>query len=214
MTRAALLLLALTLALLAPAAARANGDPASDVLLTDQTFLPFEAPISASAKDDLQKTVAEANAKGYPIRVAVIAFTGDLGTAVSLWGKPQPYSKFLWNELAFEYNKRLLVAMPAGFGFYDGNGKPVAKEQAVLKCVPPGKIPTDLTESAAQAVRELAGLKGVKVTKPSGGGSSTRDRILILVGALVVLAAVLLFPTRLVKRRGRGAGQSPSSEPR
>ena len=69
-----------------PGSAQANGDPASDVLLTDKVFLPFEAPISASAKSDLQKTVDEATAKGYPIRVAVIAFTGDLGTAVSLWG--------------------------------------------------------------------------------------------------------------------------------
>jgi hypothetical protein len=210
--RATLLLVGL--ALLVPGIARANGDPASDVLLTDQTFLPFEAPISASAKNDLQKTVAEATAKGYPIRVAVIAFTGDLGTAVSLWGKPQPYSKFLWNELSFQYPGRLLVAMPAGFGFYDGNGKPVDKELKVLKRVPPGKIPTALTESAAQAVRELAAANGVKVAKPSGGGSSTRDRILILVGALVALVVVLLLPARLFRRGGRGGAQSPSSEPR
>jgi hypothetical protein len=203
--RAALAVLAL--ALLVPSSARANGDPASDVLLTDQVFLPFEAPISASAKNDLQKTVAEANAKGYRIRVAVIAFTGDLGTAVSLWKKPQPYSKFLWNELSFQYDKRLLVAMPAGFGFYDGNGKPAKKELAVLKGVKPGQIPTDLTTSAAQAVRELAAANGVKVAKPSSGGSSTRDRLLILAGALVALVVVLLFPARLVRRRGRGGAR-------
>src|SRR3954453_2728942 len=99
MKRAALAVLAL--ALLMPSSARANGDPASDVLLTDQVFLPFEAPISASAKNDLQKTVAEANAKGYRIRVAVIPFTGDLGTAVSLWPKPQPYSGLLCNAVPF-----------------------------------------------------------------------------------------------------------------
>ena len=212
MKRAALLLLAL--ALLVPGSARANGDPASDVLLTDQTFLPFEAPISASAKSDLQKTVAEANSKGYKIRVAIIAFTGDLGTATSLWGKPQPYSKFLWNELSFQYTDKLLVAMPAGFGFYDGNGKPVDKELGVLKGVKAGQIPTDLTTSAAEAVRKLAAANGVKVEKPSGGGSSTRDRVLILVGALVALVVVLLFPARLLRRRGRDAAQSPSSEPR
>src|SRR5206468_7275344 len=73
------------LALLAPAAARANGDPASDVLLTNQVFVPFEAPISKQAAQELRATVAEANKKGFKIRVAVIAFTGDLGTAVSLW---------------------------------------------------------------------------------------------------------------------------------
>jgi hypothetical protein len=199
------------LALLVPGSARANGDPASDTLLTEQTFLPFEAPISDSAKNDLNKTVAEANAKGYPIRVAIIAFTGDLGTVGSLWAKPQPYAKFLWNELSFQYNKRLLVAMPAGFGIYNGT-RPVDKERAVLKGAKPGQIPTDLTESAAEAVRRLAAADGVKVAKPSSG-SSTRDRILILVGALVVLALVLVFPTRWL-RRGRGGGQSPSAEPR
>jgi hypothetical protein len=209
--RAALVALVLA-ALLVPGSARANGDPASDVLLTAQTFLPFEAPISDSAKKDLNKTVADANAKGYPIRVAIIAFTGDLGTATSLWGKPQPYAKFLWNELSFQYDKRLLVAMPAGFGVYDGT-KPVDKELTVLKRVKPGTIPTDLTESAAEAVRQLAAADGVKVAKPSSGGSSTRDRILILVGALAVLALVLVFPTRWL-RRGRGGGQSPSAEPR
>jgi hypothetical protein len=211
--RAVLILLGL--ALLVPGSARANGDPASDVLLTDKVFLPFEAPISASAKNDLQQTVSDANAKGYTIRVAIIAFTGDLGTAVSLWAKPQPYSKFLWNELSFAYDKRLLVAMPAGFGFYDGNGKPVDKELAVLKGVKAGQIPSDLTESAAEAVRQLAAANGVKVEKPSGGGgSSTRDRVLILAGALVALAVVLLFPARFLRRRGRDAGRSPSSEPR
>jgi hypothetical protein len=213
MKRATALLL-LGVALLVPASARANGDPASDVLLTDHVFLPFEAPISESAKNDLQKTVDEATAKGYPIRVAVIAFTGDLGTAVSLWKKPQPYSKFLWNELSFQYDGRLLVAMPAGFGFYAGNGKPVKKELAVLRGVKPGRIPTDLTESAAQAVRELAAANGVKVAKPSSGGSSTRDRLLILAGALVALVVVLLFPARLFRRRGRDAARSPSAGPR
>jgi hypothetical protein len=207
-------LIVLALALLVPGSARANGDPASDVLLTEQVFLPFEAPISESAKNDLKKTVAESNDKGYEIRVAVIAFTGDLGTAVSLWGKPQAYAKFLWNELSFQYDGRLLVAMPAGFGYYEGNGKPVAEEVALLKTVKPGQIPTALTESAAEAVRTLAAANGVKVAKPSSGGSFTRDRILILIGALVVLVAVLLFPTRLVRRRGRDAAQSPSSEPR
>ena len=62
MKRAVLILLGL--ALLVPGSARANGDPASDVLLTDKVFLPFEAPISASAKNDLQQTVSDANAKG------------------------------------------------------------------------------------------------------------------------------------------------------
>ena len=113
-------------------------------------------PISNADRNALTKTVAAANERGYPIRVALIPFTSDLGTAVSLWRHPQDYAKFLGSELAFVYAKRLLIAMPSGFGFYHGR-KPVAKEKAVLAKIPPGKTPTALTESTTQAVRALEG---------------------------------------------------------
>ena len=200
------------LALLVPAAARANGDPASDVLLTDQVFLPFEAPISKSAQDDLRETVAEANKKGFKIRVALIAFTSDLGTATALWGHPQDYSKFLGKEIAFVTTDPLLVSMPAGFGFYDQD-RPVAKERQVLAKIQPGKIPTALAASTTAAVRALAAAKGITLPKPSSGSSATHDR-LILGAAVLAFLLVLVFPARLFRRRSRGGGRSPSSEPR
>ncbi|HKD32687.1 MAG TPA: hypothetical protein VKB73_04355 [Gaiellaceae bacterium] len=202
------------LALLLPGAARANGDPASDVLLTEQVFLPFEAPISKSSQDDLRRTVAEANKKGVKLRVAVIAFTSDLGTAVSLWKQPQDYSEFLGKEIAFVYTGPLLVAMPSGFGYYN-QGKPVAKERRVLAKIMPGTIPTALADSTTQAVRALAASKGVTLKKPSSGSSATHDR-LILGAAVLAFLVVLLLPARLVRRRGRGRGgeQSPSAGPR
>jgi hypothetical protein len=198
------------LALLVPAAARANGDPASDVLLTNKVFLPYEAPISKPAAQELQATVAEANRKGFKIRVAVIAFTGDLGTAVSLWRHPQSYSKFLWSEVAFVYSNRLLVAMPSGFGFYNGK-KPVGKELRVLKVVQPGTTPTALAESTTAAVRALAKANGVVLPKVSSGGSSTNSDRYILGAAVLVFLLVLFLPTRLIRRRGRGGERSPSA---
>jgi hypothetical protein len=201
--RLAVLLLALAFVL--PGSARANGDPASDVLLASQVFLPFEAPISKSAANELRDTVAAANSKGYKIRVAVIAFTSDLGTAVSLWKHPQDYAKFLGSEIAFVYTGKLLIAMPSGLGFYNGK-KPVAKERRVLARVPPGKTPTPLAESASAAVRALAMASGVKLPKSGGGSSATRDR-LILGAAVLVLLLVLFSPARLVRRRARGASQ-------
>jgi len=200
------------LVLLVPGAARANGDPASDVLLTDHVFLPFEAPISKSAQDGLRKTVAEANKKGLKLRVALIAFTSDLGTATALWGQPQNYSKFLGKEIAFVTTDPLLVSMPAGFGFYDQD-RPVTKEKRVLAKIPPGKIPTALAESTTSAVRALAAAKGITLPKPSSGRSATHDR-LILGAAVLAFLLVLVFPARLVRRRGRGGERSPSSEPR
>jgi hypothetical protein len=186
------------LALLLPAAARANGDPASDVLLTDQVFLPFEAPISKSSQDDLRKTVAEANKKGVKLRVALIAFTSDLGTAVSLWKHPQQYSEFLGKEIAFVYTGPLLVSMPSGFGYYD-QGKPAGKQLRVLAKMKPGTTPTPLADSTAAAVRALAAAQGVTVKKPSSGSSATHDR-LILGAAVLAFLLVLVFPARLLRR--------------
>jgi hypothetical protein len=200
-------------ALLVPGAARANGDPASDVLLGEQVFLPFEAPISSSAQSDLRKTVADANTKGFKIRVALIAFTSDLGTAVSLWKHPEDYSKFLGKEIAFVYTGPLLVSMPSGFGFYD-QGRPVAKEQQVLATIKPGQIPTALAESTTEAVRALAAAQGITLPKvSSGGGSATHDR-LILGAAVAAFLLVLVFPASLLRRRARGAARSPSAGPR
>ena len=205
------MLVGVALVLLVPASARANGDPASDRLLTDRVFLPYEAPISKSAADDLRKTVASASSKGYKIRVALIAFTGDLGTAVSLWRHPQDYSKFLASEIAFVTTDRLLVAMPSGWGFYD-RGRPVTKELDVLKQVKPGTTPTPLAESTAAAVRALAASAGVTVAKPSGS-SGTHDR-LILGAAVLAFLLILVFPAQLLRRRARGGAQSPSAGPR
>jgi hypothetical protein len=206
--RAGTLLLAVA-ALALPGSAEANGDPASDILLASQVFLPYEAPISKSAADGLKQTVAAANQKGFRIRVAVIAFTGDLGTAISLWKHPQEYSRFLGSEIAFVYKGRLLVAMPAGFGFYDGS-KPVRKELRVLAKVQPGRTPTPLAESAAEAVRALAAAKEITLPKRAGS-SATRDRLL-LGAAVLAFLVVLLFPARLLGRR-RG-GQSPPAADR
>jgi hypothetical protein len=206
------LVVASAIAVALPGTARANGDPASDVLPIAQVFLPYEAPVSKQAADGLRKTVAEANKKGYRIRVAVIAFTGDLGTAGSLWGHPQNYAKFLDSEITFAYDGPILVALPGGFGFYNPK-RPAAGELQVLKGVPVGKTPTPLADSAAAAVRALAATKGIKVAKPSTGSSATRDRVILAIGVLA-LVLILVVPTQWFKRRGRAGEQSPSSEPR
>jgi hypothetical protein len=194
-------LVAAAAALVAVPAARANGDPASDVLITNQVYIGPEVPISNADRDTLVKTVAAANERGYPIRVAMITFTSDLGTAVSLWRRPRDYAKFLGSELAFVYTKPLLISMPSGFGFYHGR-KPVAKEERVLARVRAGKTPSALTQSTAGAVRELAAANGVDVPAYSpGGGHDWRDRAIIAGAGLVVVG---LIAAAVVRRLSRG----------
>jgi len=199
-----LLLVAAAAALVAVPAARANGDPASDVLITNQVYVGPEVPISNADRDALTKTVAAANERGYPIRVALIPFTSDLGTAVSLWRHPQDYAKFLGSELAFVYAKRLLIAMPSGFGVYHRN-RPVAKEQRVLRRVRPGRTPTAVAQQTTKAVRALAAADGITLPVESGGGSDWRDRAIIAAAGLVIVALIAFVAMRRLSRGRRQA---------
>jgi hypothetical protein len=190
---------ALAAALLFPAAAHANGDPASDYLLVQDVFLPFNAKIDAGALDRLRAFIGEAKKSQFTIKVAVIGTPNDLGTAFSLYLKPQQYAEFLGLELSFVYRDRLLVVMPNGFGYAVG-GDPEPAAGRVLKNVPePGPDATKQVNAATVSVRRLAAAAGHPLVLPTGG-SETRDRIVIAAAATAAIALIAAF---LLFRRGR-----------
>jgi hypothetical protein len=186
------------LALLAlPAVARANGDPASDYLLVQKLFLPFGTKIDQTEVKRLNAVLDAADRDNYKIRVAVIRAPSDLGTAFSLYRKPQRYAEFLGLELAFVYRGRLLVVMPDGYG-YSVKGKPDPKMSSLLKpLAPPGRDATNEVRGAETAVRKLATASGHRLVVANAGGSSnTRDRITIAAAAtagIALFAAIVLF---------------------
>jgi hypothetical protein len=65
--------LAAVLALAAATTAHADGDPASDFLVTQKVFLPYDARISATRSEQLAALASDAAREGYPIRIALIA---------------------------------------------------------------------------------------------------------------------------------------------
>ncbi len=189
-------------------AAHADGDPASDYLLTQNTFIPFDAKVSKEQAEVLNAIVVDAKEKGYPIRVALIASKFDLGAVPSLWRKPKTYARFLGQELFFVYKGRLLIVMPNGYGVSRG-GKPLASGQGVVDSMPePGEGGDALASAATRAVQRLAAQSGVRVAIPvaSSGNSSTSDRIVIaaIAGGLVLLFLVGFVARRLFMRRQRG----------
>ena len=196
------LVLALAAALLLPAAACADGDPASDVLYTGFVFFPFDVKFDPSLQSQLTELTASAKEAGVPIRVAIIANRYDLGSVGSLWQLPQQYAKFLAAELAFLYKGRLLIVMPNGFGFWNA-GKPIAKEVALLRTIPVPPGNDNLVRSAIAAVEKLTAQAGhpVSAAKPRGSSRAT-DRIVIVAAAIAVLALALLvrFRRRLLRR--------------
>jgi hypothetical protein len=191
----------LALLVVAPLA-HADGDPASDYLLTQQTFVPPDLGISKSDQQRLVTTVSLAHARGFPIRVAIIGSTYDLGSVGSLMGMPKQYARFLGQELRLVYHGRLLTVMPNGFGA-SSNGKATPADQAVVdRLRAPGKNGSDLVQGAIDGVRSLAKANGVAVpvVAASSGGSSAFGW---LAGAFVLIGVVIAGGGTLLIRRRR-----------
>src|SRR5438046_9017529 len=94
LTRTVVLALLVTV-LAAPAAARADSDPASDTLLLQDVFFPVQPPLPqtyANAIPGLAVTMKEA---GYPIKVAIIATPNDLGLVPQLVNNPASHAPHL-----------------------------------------------------------------------------------------------------------------------
>ena len=110
-----LTLAALAPALIAPGVAGADGDPASDVLLGQDVFLPY-SPISSQVQRNVYAVATAARGAGYPVKIALIEAPSDLGVLPALFGKPRIYARFLSAELAGSWSRPVLVVMPGGFG--------------------------------------------------------------------------------------------------
>jgi hypothetical protein len=83
-----------------PSTARADGDPASDILLLADFSLPYSEPVSDLEKARLDEVVRKAKRAHYPIKVAVISSSLDLGSDDRFTGHPGLYARFLSSELA------------------------------------------------------------------------------------------------------------------
>ncbi len=184
-------ILAAIVCLLAVPVARADGDPASDYLLGTVAFVPTDANIPNADAKQLRAVLADAKARGYEIRVALIATTYDMGSVGALFREPQLYARFLGQELYFVYKGSLLVVMPNGYAVSRG-GKLLPPAQRIVGDLPaPGTDGQALATGATAAVRKLAAASGIAVALPQvapAAASETGHWGLIGMVALVVVA--------------------------
>ena len=133
-----------------PSAAHADGDPASDILVSSDVYVPGGTTATA-----LERAVATVYARRLRIKVAVIATEADLGAVPELFNKPGQYARFLGSELSTFYVGPLLIVMPTGFGIYDG-GRSTAAEQRVIGAHDVhGSSADDLVRTATSVVQAL-----------------------------------------------------------
>jgi hypothetical protein len=172
--------------------ARADGDPASDVLVSQRLFLPQAAAVSPTQQAQLTALLAAAGRDGYPVRVALIAGPGDLGSVTALWRQPQNYARFLGQELSLNYMGTLLVVMPNGYGLYRTRGLSDRAQTAVKTLTIPNR---GLATGALIAVQRLAAASGhtlpatTATTTAIHGATDTMAWIVFTIGAILILMA-------------------------
>jgi hypothetical protein len=195
------LLAGLAAALALPATAPADVDPASDILLLQDVFVPQSPPPNPGDVATIRAMLREAKQQGLPLKVAIIGAASDLGGIPQLFGKPQAYARFLGTELTGATGQRqqpLLVVMPAGFGTFQLSPKATAALRGVQ--VGQGGNP-DLVKAAIAAIPKVAAAEGHPIKTPSGGGGGGSSSAPI---AVFVLPVLLLVAIGLVLRqRGR-----------
>jgi hypothetical protein len=187
--------IALLILALVPPPARADGDPASDVLLLQDVFVSYES-VSAKPLSQLRHVVAESKKAGFPVRVALIASSDDLGSEFGMWNSPQPYARFLNEEISFNSVRPLLVVMPAGFGI----DHIAARVGNAIDQVPiAGGTQDGLAISATVAVARMSAalghpIPGAPLRVPAGAPAPKRHKgktgwaTLAIPGVIVILA--------------------------
>ena len=201
--------------------ARADGDPGSDVLVYQNLFAGSEVGLSVQQQVELGALLKAAASRGFPIRVAIIGGTQDLGAVTELWREPRTYARFLGYELSLAYKQRLLVVMPNGFGF-NWPGHSPASAYRVLAGISIGSGAAGLFDATEAAVGKLAAAGAVKLpssavtagasaapataASPAGQPAvprrSTDDVLGSVVLALVALAGVAFAVRWAARRRG------------
>ena len=190
-------LLALLLALVLAPSARADGDPASDILAPPwvRVYMTVTSR-SPELERTLVATTQQVSDAGLPIKVAIIGSKTDLGAVPQLWGKPQTYARFLGAELRLNFHDTLLVVMPQGFGI-DGP-YPQARGLAALAGIDPRRNPTPagLTDAADQALRALAVAAGRPIGDAGDDGEGLPVPLIAAAGMVVAAAATGVLVVR------------------
>ncbi len=172
MTTRRVVAFAAVLALLTSApVARANGDPASDILLKDDVFFPYAPPTASRLQAALERLLRQTRASGYPMKVALIATANDLGAYGTYFFEPQRYADTLAHELLTIRHGRaraeqlhLLVVTPSGL-YGSGLGERV--DQALSPVEVDAAAQSDgLAQAAIEAVARLATANGHEVAIP------------------------------------------------
>jgi protein SCO1/2 len=213
----ALSALVVALGIACPATALADGDPASDVLVTQNVFVPVDAGLSNAQRARLTGLLDASERARFPIRVAIVPSPLDLGAVTELWREPRTYARFLGIELSLIYKGPLLVVMPNGLGV-NWPGRSTASVERLLEGIPVQASGAGLLATVQSAVRKLSASAGTSAgastgtsagaSKPHGEGDTLQA--LLIVAAVAVLAISGLSLATRRRRPDGGEADAPA----
>jgi hypothetical protein len=208
-------LLAAAMLATTPARGWADADPPSDVLLTQDVYLPYQPKVAKPLAAALQATVARAKQAKYPLKVAVVATTADLGGVPNLFNRPAVYAPFLARELT-ALTAPTLVAMPAGLGVANATQPAAAAATGVR--VDASKKSDALVRAVIEAIPKMATASGrpmppTRLPPESAGKGGGGASPLIVFGAPVALVALAALAVALRRRGGADDADAEEAEP-
>jgi hypothetical protein len=186
----------------------ADADPASDVLLAQNAFFPYQPPVQPQLEAAMNRTLEAASRAGTPLKVAIIGSPEDLGAIPEFFGQPQSYARFLDREISFNHAQPLLVVMAAGYGLAAAG--PASALSGLTVDASHGSY--GLTRSAILAVAALMRANGHPISAPaipSGSGSHAG----VPVTLLFAIPAALLFGAGILLLRGERTPKRRAPEP-
>ena len=191
----------------------ADGDPASDVLITQRVFFPYAGARWTRARTS-SATRRRGGAEGLPGPGRADRARLRPRRRHVLWRKPQDYAKFLAQELATFNTDWVLIVMPNGYGIYRCVPKQRAGATRIRARAAADRGRRARARGAADrprragrtrrrgpsAVRKLAALHGATIPEPGAAG-----RPIPIAGGVVLVAVggavTLLWLTRRATRR-------------
>jgi hypothetical protein len=192
--------------------ARADVDPASDVLLLQDYFLPYQPQVCSEYKNGLAAATKRSRTAGYPLKLALIASSYDLGGAPQFFGNPREYAKFLGHEVELAGHGvgrparvlPVIVVMPQGFGFYRVDPRVARAVESVR--IADGGDPSALARAALTALPKITAAAGhptaaVPIPAHCSNDSSSGAAALFLAPLAVLVAAGLVYALGFRGRR-------------
>jgi hypothetical protein len=177
----------------------ADGDPASDVLLGQSAFYPYQPPVPPKLEATLNALLGATVRAHMPMKVAIIGSQLELGAVPNLYGHPQPYADFLDREISFNKPQPLLVVMPAGFGLAAAG--PASALTHLTIDTRHGTY--GLTRAAILAVSALARANGHPITLPAIPPAVPAAHDGLLKAVLFSLPVLLLIVAGIAMLKGR-----------